>query len=243
MSSRRLAIIPARGGSKRIPDKNIRDFGGRPMIAHILDAARRSALFDVIHVSTESTRIAAVVESLGFMIDFLRPSAFADDHTPLFPVLRYVTETFAARGRHFEEVWLLMACAPLIEPEDLVGAARLYAEAHGQWAVLSVTPYPVPLEWAYELEVNGRLFPVHPGKFAVRSQELGTKYYDTGSFCGFPAQRVLESTGPGGDTGFVAYVLPRHKAIDIDTEEDWRLAEILFAGREASRCPRKVHLS
>ena len=78
------------------------------------------------------------------------------------------------------------------------------------------------------------LLPVHPRKFAVRSQELGTKYYDTGAFCGFPAQRVLESMGPGDDTGFVGYVLPRHKAIDIDTEEDWRLAEILFAGSEVS---------
>ena len=150
----------------------------------------------MIHVSTESPRIAAVVESLGLMIDFLRPSALADDHTPLLPVLRYVTETFAARGRYFDEVWLLMACAPLIEPEDLVGAAQLYANAHGQWAVLSVTSYPVPLEWAFEREVNGRLLPVHPGKFAVRSQELGTKYYDTGASADSRPSACLRAWAP-----------------------------------------------
>ena len=118
MSPRRLAIIPARGGSKRIADKNIRAFCGRPMIAHILDTARASGLFEVIHVSTESPRIASVVEALGFEVHFPRPIAqLADDKTPLMPVLRYVTETFQSRGQTFDEVWLLMACAPLIEAE------------------------------------------------------------------------------------------------------------------------------
>jgi pseudaminic acid cytidylyltransferase len=228
--TRRLAIVPARGGSKRVPDKNIRDFAGRPMMAHILETARKSALFDVIHVTTESPRVAAVVENLGFEIHFMRPTELADDQTPLMPVLRYVTESFAARGQNFDEVWLLMACAPLIEPGDLIAAAHLYTEAHGQWAVLSVTPYPVPIEWAFECDADGRLYATQPGKFAIRSQDLGAKYYDTGTFCGFPARRVLESTGAGDDTGFVGYVLPRHKAIDIDTEEDWQFAEILYMG-------------
>src|SRR5437764_11044543 len=109
----RLAIVPARGGSKRVSDKNVRDFCGRPMIAHILGAARKSGLFDAIHVSTDSARIAGIVGDLGFATQFLRPSELADDFTPLMPVLRYVTDKFAKSGRHFDEVWLLMACAPL----------------------------------------------------------------------------------------------------------------------------------
>jgi N-acylneuraminate cytidylyltransferase len=230
VSTRRLAIVPARGGSKRIPDKNIRPFAGRPMIAHILETAKRSALFETVHVSTESQRIAGVVESLGYKIEFLRPSALAEDQTPLMPVLRDTTEAFLARGKRFDEIWLLMVCAPLIEPNDLIGAAKLYEEKRGQWAVLPVATYPAPLEWAYERDVDGRLRPTEPGKFAVRSQDLGTKYYDTGTFCGFPARRVLESKGAGDDAGFVGYVLPRHKAIDIDTEEDWKFAEIIFMG-------------
>jgi N-acylneuraminate cytidylyltransferase len=229
-SARRLAIIPARGGSKRIPNKNIRLFGGRPMIAHILDTARASGLFGTIHVSTDSLHVFSVVENLGFAPHFPRPAELAEDHVPLLPVLRYVTETFAARGQTFDEVWLLMACAALIDSNDLIGAGRLYFEGGGQWAVLSVAPYPVPIEWAFERSANGQLRPTQPGKFAVRSQDLGTRYYDAGTFCGFPARRVLESTGAGSDNGFVGYVLPRHKAIDIDTEEDWQFAEILFAG-------------
>ena len=96
-------------------------------------------------------------------------------------------------------------------------------------AVLAVAPYPVPIEWAYSRADDGALIPISPGKFAIRSQDLETKFYDTGTFCGFPT-RLLESKGAGDDTGFVGYVLARQKAIDIDTEEDWRFAEILFAG-------------
>ena len=233
--TRRLAIVPARGGSKRVTHKNIRSFCGRPMISYILNAARSSDLFETIHVSTESSEIANVVENLGFKIHFPRPFDLADDNTPLMPVLRYVMETFGTRGNSFDEVWLLLPCAPLIEHDDLTGAARLYAEKCGQLAVISVTSYPVPIEWAYSRDVDGRLHPMEPGKFRIRSQDLEPRYYDSGAFCGFPARRVLESTGAGDDTNFVGYVLPRHKAIDIDTEEDWRFAEILYTGMNRRR--------
>src|SRR5260370_35100007 len=104
----RLAIVPARGGSKRIPDKNIREFFGRPMITHILNAARASNLFDLIHVSTDSTRISDAVTEAGFAPHFPRPDDLADDHTPLMPVLRYVTERFLEGGDRFYEMWLLL---------------------------------------------------------------------------------------------------------------------------------------
>jgi pseudaminic acid cytidylyltransferase len=235
MSPRRLAIVPARGGSKRIPDKNIRKFGGRPMIAHILETAQRSKLFDQIHVSTESPRVAAVAESLGHKVDFLRPVTLSQDDTPLMPVLRYVVETYEAQARRFDEIWLLMPCSPMIELGDLEGAAMLYAQWRAQRAVLAVATYPVPIEWAYERGNDGQLCPRERGQFLVRSQDLGVKYYDAGTFAVFPAQRVIGSTGAGDDIGFVGYVLPRHKAIDIDTEEDWHFAEILFAGMKYHR--------
>ena len=198
------------------------------MIAHILETARTSNLFEVIHVSTESPQIASLVESLGFEVQFRRPPELADDNTPLMPVLRYVAETFHARGRIFDEIWLLMACAPMIEADDLQAAAELLAATKHTKAVLAVTAYPAPIEWAYCLADDGALNPVSPGKFAVRSQDLQTKFYDSGTFCGFPTMRVLESRDAGDDAGFVGYVLPRQKAIDIDTEEDWRFAETLF---------------
>src|SRR5438874_1339312 len=100
--TRRLAVIPARGGSKRIKNKNIRDFCGKPMIAYVLEVARESGLFDKIHVSTESAEIRQTVERLGFAVDFARPAELADDHTPIMPVLKHVVTTYASRGQTFD---------------------------------------------------------------------------------------------------------------------------------------------
>ena len=123
---KRLAIIPARGGSKRIKNKNIKYFCGKPMIAYMLDTARKSSLFNTIHVSTENIEIRNKVNELGFEIDFMRPLDLADDYTPIMPVLRFVVESYAKQGVFFDQVWLLMACAPLIEVEDLVAAEKMF---------------------------------------------------------------------------------------------------------------------
>ena len=233
--SRRLAIIPARGGSKRISDKNIKDFCGRSMISYILKTARQSGLFDLIHVSTDNQRIVQVVEGLGFPVDFLRPNDLADDETPIMPVLRYVTERYIALGKEFDQVCLLMACAPLIEPADLKEAAKLFAKFEGTRSVLAVAQFPAPIEWSFERSANGELTPVQPGKFAIPSQDIGVKYYDAGTFAFFPARRVLKAEGAGVDTNFVGYVLQRDKAIDIDNAEDWVFAELLYLGRKQQK--------
>ncbi|MEH6632290.1 MAG: acylneuraminate cytidylyltransferase family protein [Halopseudomonas aestusnigri] len=225
---RRLAIIPARGGSKRLPGKNIRSFCGKPMISYILETAEKSTLFDTIHVSTDCEEITRVVSDLGFPPDFPRPDKLADDHTPIMPVLKYVAEVYREKGQEFDQIWLLMACSPLVEPTDLVGAAKFSDIHNGEKAVISVAPYPVPVEWAFDLMDNGVLVPTQPGKFAIRSQDLGVKYYDTGSYVAFPSSHVFESCGAGSDTNFIGYVISKNKAVDIDDEEDWKLAEALF---------------
>ncbi|HAT51361.1 MAG: acylneuraminate cytidylyltransferase family protein [Nitrospirae bacterium] len=227
MKPRRIAIIPARGGSKRLPDKNIRPFHGKPMMGHILDAARKSGLFEMIHVSTEDDRIRDVAESLGYPVDFMRPHALADDHTPIMPVLRYVVDTYLSRGKAFDQVALLMACAPLIDASDLCEGAALFDRFGGTRAVMSITSYPVPVEWAYSRREDGVLEPMQPGMFAVRSQDLPRRYYETGCYTLFPVQRILEGTS-GDDTNFVGQILPRWKSVDIDDAEDWELAERLF---------------
>ncbi|MCW9034179.1 MAG: acylneuraminate cytidylyltransferase family protein [Rhodospirillales bacterium] len=228
---RRLAIVPARGGSKRLPGKNIRDFCGKPMIGHILDAAQQSDLFEVIHISTDSEEIIRTVEALGYGVDFPRPAELADDHTPLMPVLKWVAETYRNRGQEFDEIWLLMACSPLVEAEDLKATADLLETTQRKMAVLPVCAYPAPTEWAYEKADNGKLVPVEKGMFAVRSQDLKEKYFDTGTFVAYPASNVLQSDGAGSDAGFIGQVLPRSKAVDIDDEDGWKLAETLFRGR------------
>lgn len=228
---RRLAIIPARGGSKRIPGKNIRDFCGKPMIGHILQTVSDCGLFDTIHISTDSEKITKVVTDLGFAPDFSRPAELADDHTPIMTVLKYVAEQYGERGQQFDQVWLLMACAPLIDAEDLLSAAWLADEHDNEKAVISIAPYPVPVEWAFELNKSGTLTPVQPGAFAVRSQDISEKYFDTGSYVVFPTKQVLNSAGAGSDTGYVGQVISKDKVVDIDSEQDWILAETLFRGK------------
>lgn len=233
--TRRLAVVPARAGSKRILNKNVRAFCGRPIIAYVLEAALGSGLFDVIHVSTDSADHRAVVEGLGFDVPFLRPVALADDHTPIMPVLKHVVDEYARRGVVFDEVWLLMACAPLVEAEDLLTAATVFETATEHDALLAVAEYPAPVEWAFTRSVNHRLSPVSPGLFATRSQDLGKKYYDAGAFAAFPTARVTGSQGAGSDAGYLAYVLPGDRVVDIDDEPQWRLAEAMYAHRLRSR--------
>lgn len=229
----RIAIIPARGGSKRIPHKNVRSFGGRPIISYVLDAARRSELFEVIHVSTEDAQIRSTVEGLGYAIDFPRPENLADDFTPIMPVLKYVVDTYATRGRVFDEAWLLMACAPFVTSGDLIEAAGLFQEKGGRQPLLAVSAYPVPVEWAYTRAHDGTLRAMNPGLFASRSQDLEKKYFDAGAFAAFPTDIVRSSHGTGPGDGFIGYVLDRHKAIDIDDEDDWTFAESMPRGLQS----------
>jgi pseudaminic acid cytidylyltransferase len=224
-----LAIIPARGGSKRLANKNIRDFCGRPMISYSLEAAQSSGVFDEIHVSTESEIIGDVVVGLGYRMPFLRPAELADDHTPLIPVLRWVLQEYGRRGRAFDAVCLIMPCAPLLTALDLVSGMNILRDGRNKMPVLSVAPYPVPVEWAYSRGDDGLLSAREPGMFAVRSQDLGKSYYDTGGFAFFPAARILDEAYVGG-TDMLSVVLPSFRAVDIDDAEDFERAEILYLG-------------
>jgi N-acylneuraminate cytidylyltransferase len=232
---RRLAIIPARGGSKRIPNKNVRDFCGKPMIAHILSAARESGLFETVHVSTENAAIASVAAEQGYPVDFMRPENLADDYTPIMPVMKYAVDEYERRGRSFDQVWLLMACAPLIAASDLVAAEELFVKSGGHAHLLAVSEFQAPIEWALRRDTNGLLVPLQPGMFAVRSQDLEKRYFDAGSFAIFPTATVQRTEGPGIDTGFIGYVLPKGSAVDIDDERDWMLAEAIYQLRQADR--------
>lgn len=226
----RLAIIPARGGSRRIPNKNIRSFCGRPMIAYILEAIRKSNLFSSVHVSTESRAVADVASNCGFPPSFFRPVELSGDHIPLMPVLRYVVEQMNIDGRSYDEVWMLSACAPLIDASDLIGAGRIYASCGSMRPVIPVVQYPVPVEWAFRRDSDGKLEPVNPGLFATRSQDLNPAFYDTGLFGVFPARKITESVGAGDDSEFIGYEIARHKAVDIDSEDDWQFAELIYRG-------------
>lgn len=232
-----IAIVPARGGSKRIKNKNIIDFFGRPMIAYSLEAARSAGIFDEIHVSTESEAIRAVVVSLGFPVPFLRDPALADDKTALIPVLRWVLHRYAEGGTRFDDVCLLMATTPLIDASDLRRAYEAYRHGGGR-PLLAVSKYPAPVERAFERDAQGLLRARQPAAMSAHSQDLAETYFDAGMFAIMPAEHVLEMRD-AGTTAWTSYVLPRSRGVDINDDEDLELARIIYLGmRAASSNPK-----
>jgi len=205
------------------------------MISYALDAIQKSGLFDVVHVSTDSSRICETVGSLGFPVDFLRPAELADDYTPIMPVLKYVCNEYKARGVEFDQVWMITPTSPFLEPRDLLAASALINQGQRKAPLLAVSEYQAPIEWAFRLSVDGALHPLQAGMFSVRSQDIEPKYFDVGSFAAFPVQHVLDSEEAGSDSDFIGIVLPKYKAIDIDTPDDWELAEALYLGLQIQK--------
>lgn len=222
----RLAVIPARGGSKRIPGKNIAPFCGRPMIAYALEAAANSGLFDKIHVSTDSEEICQVVEALGFTVDFKRDAALADDFTGLVPVLRWVVDQYRLRGEVYDQICCIMPNAPLIRSQDLVEAFDIFTQHDARYPLLVFTKFPVPVEWAFRRSEDGLMTAVSPESLTRRSQDLQHAYYECGPFTIWNPSHLASDNPLTGQV--LSYVLPAERAVDIDTPEDLVYAERLF---------------
>lgn len=222
----RLAVVPARGGSKRIPKKNIIPFCGKPMIAYALDAARESGLFDRIHVSTDSHEIAEVVEKLGYPVDFMRDESLADDHTGIVPVLRWVVKEYEQRGSRYDQVCCIMPNAPLLKSSDMVEAFRIFDENEGSHPLLVYARFPVPVEWAFRRDENGFMTADDPEKILIRSQDLQHAYYECGPFNLWRYEHLQQEHPLSGKA--LSYLMPIERAIDIDTPEDLAYAERLF---------------
>lgn len=222
----RLAVIPARGGSKRIPKKNILPFCGKPLIAYALDAARESRLFDQIHVSTDSEEIAETVEKLGFSVDFMRDVRLADDHTGIVPVLRWVAGEYEQRGLHYDQVCCIFPTAPLLKSSDIVEAFRIFEDHDGSHPLLVYARYPVPVEWAFRRDENGFMSADCPEKILIRSQDLQHAYYECGPFNIWRYEHLQQEHPLSGKV--LSYLMPTDRAIDIDTPEDLAYAERLY---------------
>ena len=229
-----LAVIPARGGSKRIPDKNIKLFYGKPMVGYIIDAAQKSGVFDTIHVSTDSGAIAEIAETLGCKPEFMRSDELSGDHTPIVAVLRYVVEQYENRDVKFDTIALLYATAALIEPEDLKKAVELFYAGDPNLPVLSITSYPVPIEWAFHKGDANKLDPINADACARRSQDLPESFFDAGCFNIYASEYLKQSIGAGSYNDYRGFDLPRIKAIDIDTPEDWAFAEAVFGASRSA---------
>jgi pseudaminic acid cytidylyltransferase len=222
----RLCVIPARGGSKRIPRKNIRPFAGRPIIAYSIDAARESGLFDRIMVSTDDAEIAEVAHGVGAEIPFLRPAELADDYVGTNAVVTHAIHWHAANDIPVAEVCCIYATAPFVQARYLrEGLDRLLTT--GKSFVFSVTKYPFPVQRAIRLNDQGEVEALFPECRNSRSQDLEPIYHDAGQFYWGTAAAFLGDV-PLFSSSALPVILPPHLVQDIDTDEDWHRAELMF---------------
>lgn len=222
-----VAIIPARGGSGRIPRKNIRPFAGRPIIAYSIAAARECGLFDRIVVSTDDDEIAAVAREYGAETPFVRPAELSDDHTGTDAVVAHALGWLAEHGTATEMVCCIYATAPFLTLGDLRRGHQLLVTGAKQFA-FSVCRLSAPVEHALRVPPEGGIVPLHPRSIEARSQDLEASYQDAGQFYWGRAQAFLNRLWPyGAHTEPV--VLPRWRVQDLDTLDDWTQAELMYA--------------
>ncbi|MCU1729588.1 pseudaminic acid cytidylyltransferase [Pseudomonas sp. 7P_10.2_Bac1] len=227
----KVAIIPARGGSKRIPRKNIKLFCEKPMIAWSIEAALKSGCFDQVLVSTDDEEIAEVARSYGATVPFMRPVHLSDDHTGTIPVIQHAIEWVNNQGHSVEQACCLYATAPFVSPEDIRRGLKILGTSGGDYA-FSVTSYAFPIQRAIRLNGKGRVEMFNPEHFNTRSQDLEEAFHDAGQFYWGKADAWLQGRMIFG-TGSVPVALPRHRVQDIDTPEDWVRAEWLFKALQA----------
>lgn len=222
----KIAVIPARGGSKRIPRKNIKSFCGKPMIAWSIEAAKNSDLFDHIIVSTDDDEIAKVARKWGAEVPFMRPAELADDYVNTGAVVQHAVEWAIKNLGPIEFVCTIYATAPFITPVDLVNGLSLLVESGSQIA-FTATSFPFPIQRAIKITKNGRVAMFQPEYYATRSQDLEHAYHDAGQFYWAKTDAVLSGVSAFSDAA-VPLILPRCQVQDIDTVEDWQRAELMF---------------
>ncbi len=220
----RVAIIPARGGSKRIPRKNIKPFAGLPIIAYSIKAAQEANLFDRIVVTTDDEEIADVARSFGAEIPFIRPKELSDDHTATIPVIAHAIQTLQKQSV-IHAACCIYATAPFIRSQDIVTAYNALITHNKQYA-FPVTTFPFPIFRGVKRDDAGNIEMFWPEHFSTRSQDLEEAYHDVGQFYWGTANAWL-SAKPIFSDAATTIVLPRHLVQDIDTLEDWHRAELM----------------
>lgn len=222
----KIAIIPARGGSKRIPRKNVRLFCGRPIIAYSISAARETGLFDQIVVSTDDEEIASIAREAGATVPYMRPREMADDFTGTNAVVRHAINWFIEQGQEISYACCIYATAPLVEPHFIREGFDALTSSGAMFA-FSVTSYAFPIQRALLLDGSGRVDVFYPEHRMTRSQDLKPAYHDAAQFYWGTARAFLEDMALFSPQS-IGIVLPRFLVQDIDTPEDWEQAEFMY---------------
>ncbi len=221
-----IAIITARGGSKRIPRKNLKEFCGKPIIEYSIQAALDSGIFEEVMVSTEDEEIKEVALRAGAKVPFMRSEATANDYATTRDVLMEVLEVYKSQGREFEEMTCIYPTAPFVTGEKLKRAMNLLRENDCN-GVIPVVGFSFPPQRAFILEETGCLKYKYEEYQSSRSQDLEPFYHDAGQFYCYKVASYLECDGYLRENIY-PIILPEMEVQDIDTEEDWKMAELKY---------------
>ena len=224
----RIAVIPARGGSKRIPRKNIKEFCGKPMIAWAITTALESGLFDHVIVSTDDEEIAAISRQWGAETPFSRPAELADDLTPTVPVIAHAVKTCLDQAWEVEYACCIYPCAPFLQVDDLIIAFDLLQKNNADF-VYPVTEYAHPIQRAMRQLLSGQMQFISPENELTRTQDLEKSYHDSGQFYWGRASAWLDHRRMHTDG--LGMAIPSWRVVDIDSMDDWKRAEDIYKVR------------
>ena len=222
-----LAVIPARGGSKRVPRKNIRLFCGKPMISYSIDAALQSSLFDEVVVSTDDQEIASVSKQFGASVLYPRPDEISDDITGVMVVVAHALEQITKQGRHPNEVCMIYATAPMIRTKDLLKSYKKFQSTDKDF-VFSAAEFAAPIFRSFTIQPDGSAKMLQPEYYQMNSQDLPPTYHDAAQFCWGRAEAIRDTNAVIYSERALPFVLPSYRVVDIDTPEDWQRAELLY---------------
>ena len=236
MRSKAVAIIPARGGSKRIPRKNIKDFFGKPLIAYSIQAALNSKLFDQIIVSTDDEEIAKIAKKYGAKVPFLRPKELSDDFTGTGAVVAHTLKFLQEHGYQYDYCCTIYATAPFLQSKYLIEGFEKLKESDAINS-FSATSMPFPIQRTFKLTQDGRCEMFTPEYYKTRSQDLEEAYQDAGQFYWTKLHKQSNAIMFANES--IPIILPRYLVQDIDTLEDWTRAEYMFEALNRELCDKR----
>lgn len=224
-----IAIIPARGGSKRIPNKNIKMFCGKPIIAYAIETALQSGVFDSVIVSTDDQEIATIAKQYGAEVPFMRPDYLADDHTGTTDVIEHVIEQWKKMGNEIDLVCCIYPTAPFLQKEYLIEAIDALKNQKNKTSAFTVCKFNYPIQRSFTIESpNNDVTPIDASALPKRSQDLPSVYHDAGQFYLATAENFLNKNFNVFSNSSIPIILPHYLVQDIDEPDDWVRAEYMY---------------
>lgn len=215
----RLLIIPARGGSKRIKNKNIKKFHNKPIIQYPLTSAKKSKLFNIIHVSTEDKSIFKLAKKIGFNPEFFRDKKLGNNSVGISEVIKFVINKFIKMNKNFDEVWCIYPCSPLINEHDLKKISIYFKKQEN--SLMTINEFPAPVFWALKKKKDNTLEHIFKAKSKIPSNKIKPFFYDNGCIVILKKKDFLKDFDK---IKFTGYEMPIYKSVDIDNMKDWKLA-------------------